>query len=99
MEYLLWHWLPDDYYDELELTQEKLCKIAIAAALLHDIGKATRMFQRKILADRGTLRHRLEKNGRSYSNRRRAYLMKSCFMLLQVRKYCERKKSMNVWLL
>ena len=39
MEYLLWHWLPDDYDDELELTQEKLCKIAIAAALLHDIGK------------------------------------------------------------
>ena len=31
MEYLLWHWLPDDYDDELELTQEKLCKIAIAA--------------------------------------------------------------------
>ena len=82
MEYLLWHWLPDDYDDELELTQEKLCKIAIAAALLHDIGKATPMFQRKIL-----------------QNRRRAYLMKSCFMLLQVRKYCERKKSMNVWLL
>ena len=63
MEYLLWHWLPDDYYDELELTQEKLCKIAIAAALLHDIGKATPMFQRKILAHRETLRHRLEKNG------------------------------------
>ena len=63
MEYLLWHWLPDDYDDELELTQEKLCKIAIAAALLHDIGKATPLFQRKILAHRETLRHRLEKNG------------------------------------
>lgn len=26
MEYLLWHWLPDDYYDELELTRRNFAK-------------------------------------------------------------------------
>ena len=69
MEYLLWHWLPDDYYDELELTQEKLCKIAIAAALLHDIGKATPMFQRKIF---GSPRDVAVSAGKKWTNYRTA---------------------------
>lgn len=63
MEELIRHWLPDRYCSTMELQQEEFRQIAIAAALLHDIGKATPMFQHRISAQRDTLRYRLERNG------------------------------------
>ena len=65
MEYLLGHWLPERYCDSLNLSREELFRLAIAIALLHDIGKATPFFQRKISEQREILRYRLEKNGLS----------------------------------
>lgn len=65
MDHLLWHWLPDCYCNALELSQDEFHRIAIAAALLHDIGKATPMFQHKISSQRDTLRYHLENLGLS----------------------------------
>lgn len=63
MEYLLRHWLPEQYCKGLELTREEFFRLALFNALVHDIGKATPFFQRKITQRQEILRYRLEKNG------------------------------------
>lgn len=63
MEYLLRHWLPEQYCESLDLTREEFFRLALFNALVHDIGKATPFFQRKITQRQEILRYRLEKNG------------------------------------
>ena len=42
MEYLTARWLPEQYCVSLGLQREEFFRLAIRAALLHDIGKAAR---------------------------------------------------------
>lgn len=48
MAYLVTQWLPPGYGETLGLGGTLFYWMAIAAALLHDVGKATPIFQRKI---------------------------------------------------
>lgn len=63
MEYLTARWLPEQYCVSLGLQREEFFRLAIRAALLHDIGKATPNFQRKITLEQPELRQRLEAAG------------------------------------
>lgn len=63
MEYLTARWLPEQYCVSLGLQREEFFRLAIRAALLHDIGKATPNFQRKITLEQPELRQRLEAVG------------------------------------
>ena len=63
MEYLLTNWLPEQFHLHLGLQREALFELAIAAALLHDIGKSTRAFQWSITERRPELRKRLQAYG------------------------------------
>lgn len=63
MDYLLENWLPEHSCESLELEQEDFRRLAFAAALLHDTGKATKLFQCNITAQRPELRERLRDFG------------------------------------
>lgn len=63
MEYLLRHWLPEQYCEGLDLNRKEFFQLALFTAFVHDIGKATPSFQRKITRQREILGYRLEKNG------------------------------------
>lgn len=63
MEYLTAYWLPEQYCVCLGMRRDEFFRLAIRAALLHDIGKATPDFQRKITLERPELRQRLEAAG------------------------------------
>ena len=56
MEYLTQNWLPQRYCDCLDLNREDFLKLAKAAALFHDVGKSTKIFQEKITRQRPELR-------------------------------------------
>lgn len=59
MEYLTQNWLPQRYCDCLDLNREDFLKLAKAAALFHDVGKSTKIFQEKVTRQRPELRERL----------------------------------------
>lgn len=63
MEYLLTNWLPESYYRCLGLDREAFFALAIAAALFHDIGKSTKLFQHQITRLRPELQARLQRFG------------------------------------
>lgn len=63
MEYLTAYWLPEQYCVSLGMQRDEFFRLAIRAALLHDIGKATPNFQRKITQERPELCRRLEAAG------------------------------------
>lgn len=63
MEYLTAYWLPEQYCVSLGMQREEFSRLAIRAALLHDIGKAIPNFQRKITHERPELCQRLEAAG------------------------------------
>ncbi len=71
MEYLVTNWLPERYAESLGLTREKLLRLAKAAALLHDLGKAICLFQEMITERRPELRQRLGAAGLPIEPRRR----------------------------
>lgn len=52
MEYLTQNWLPQRYCDCLDLSREDFLKLAKAAAMFHDFGKSTKIFQEKITRQR-----------------------------------------------
>lgn len=59
IEYLAANWLPESYCRCLGLDRDDFLKLASAAALLHDIGKSTRLFQNRITERRPALRDML----------------------------------------
>ncbi len=63
MDYLLENWLPEHSCESLGLEQEDFRRLAFAAALLHDTGKTTKLFQCNITAQRPELRERLRDFG------------------------------------
>lgn len=63
MEYLTQNWLPQRYCDCLDLSREDFLKLAKAAAMFHDVGKSTKIFQEKITRQRPELRERLRHMG------------------------------------
>ena len=63
MEYLTQNWLPQRYCDCLDLSREDFLKLAKAAAMFHDFGKSTKIFQEKITRQRPELRERLRHMG------------------------------------
>ena len=63
MEYLTQNWLPQRYCDCLGLKHTDFLTLAKAAALFHDVGKSTKIFQEKITRQRPELRERLRHMG------------------------------------
>lgn len=63
MAYLVTQWLPPGYGETLGLGGTLFYWMAIAAALLHDVGKATPIFQRKITGQRPELQQLLQAQG------------------------------------
>ena len=63
MEYLITHWLPERYCENLELSWSDFYVLAIASALLHDVGKSTKLFQQRITERRPDLQERLYQYG------------------------------------
>lgn len=63
MEYLLEKWLPEHYSECLGLSREEFFILASKAALCHDVGKSTKLFQWMITAQRPELRDRLRRYG------------------------------------
>lgn len=63
MECLLEKWLPEHYSECLGLSREEFFILAIKAALCHDVGKSTKLFQWMITAQRPELRDRLRRYG------------------------------------
>lgn len=63
VEYLSNNWLPTCYCDILEMKRQDFLNMAKAAAIFHDIGKSTRIFQMNITKQRPELRERLSHMG------------------------------------
>ena len=63
MEYLLEKWLPEHYSECFGLSREEFFRLAMKAALNHDVGKSTKLFQWTITAQRPELRERLRRYG------------------------------------
>ena len=63
MAYLVTRWPPPGYGETLGLSGALFYWMAIAAALLHDVGKATPIFQRKITGQRPELQQLLQAQG------------------------------------
>ncbi|MBU5434212.1 CRISPR-associated helicase Cas3' [Pseudoflavonifractor sp. MSJ-37] len=59
MRYLVEEWLPERYHESLGLSREDFMALATAAAMFHDIGKSTKLFQWRITERRPELRERL----------------------------------------
>ena len=62
-EYLSNHWLPNDYCKCLDMERGDFLTLAKAAALFHDIGKSTKIFQWSITKQLPELREQLLRMG------------------------------------
>lgn len=63
IEHLLICWLPTCYCKCLDMERKDLLTLAKAAAIFHDIGKSTEIFQKNITKQRSELRERLSHMG------------------------------------
>ena len=66
--YLAKNWLPDGVYDELCIDRDECIKLCSFLAMVHDIGKATPVFQNRIIGRNDELRNLLESKGLDISN-------------------------------
>lgn len=63
MDYLINKWLPVNFCDNLGLSKSDFFKLAKSAAMFHDVGKSTKLFQQRITERRPELSERLLEYG------------------------------------